>query len=290
MAPLTPWFHRSRDMYRHWAPVFKIMAILWIVLALFMLVPLLVLLIENDPDAPAFAVSVLIIISAAALTWLLTYRASLELKPWQMFILTAASWVTISGFASLPLVLGAPQLTFTNAVFESVSAITTTGSTILVGIEHFSDGLKLWRGLMQWMGGIGIIVMGIAILPFLKVGGMRLFHTESSDWSDKVMPRTGGIAKATLTIYVSLTLFAIGSYWFGGMTLLDATVHGMSPLSLPAVLRTQTPPSALTASSRGYFGWRAYLCSAAHYRLCFISALYAHRVMRCGKTSRFVAF
>lgn len=84
---------------------------------------------------------------------------------------------------------------------------------------------------MQWMGGIGIIVMGIAILPFLKVGGMRLFHTESSDWSDKVMPRTGGIAKATLTIYVSLTLVAMGSYWFGGMTLLDATVHGMTSLA-----------------------------------------------------------
>ncbi|MCE7518977.1 TrkH family potassium uptake protein [Vreelandella titanicae] len=231
MTPFTPWFYRSRYVYRHWAPVFKIISILWVVLALFMLVPFVVLLIERDPDAPAFGVSILIVLGAAALTWLLTYRAALELKPWQMFILTAASWVTISGFASLPLVLGAPQLTFTNAVFESVSAITTTGSTILVGIEHFSDGLKLWRGLMQWMGGIGIIVMGIAILPFLKVGGMRLFHTESSDWSDKVMPRTGGIAKATLTIYVSLTLVAIGSYWFGGMTLLDATVHGMTSLS-----------------------------------------------------------
>lgn len=84
---------------------------------------------------------------------------------------------------------------------------------------------------MQWMGGIGTIVMDIAILPFLKVGGMRLFHTESSDWSDKAMPRTGGIAKATLTIYVSLTLVAIGSYWFGGMTLPDATVHGMTSLA-----------------------------------------------------------
>ena len=231
MRSMTPWFYRSRDVYRHWAPVFKIISILWMVLALFMLVPLVVLLIENDPDAMAFGISVLIILGAAALIWLLTYRVSLELKPWQMFILTAASWVSISGFASLPLVLGAPQLTFTNAVFESVSAITTTGSTILVGIEHFSDGLKLWRGLMQWIGGIGIIVMGIAILPFLKVGGMRLFHTESSDWSDKVMPRTGGIAKATLTIYVSLTFIAIVSYWFGGMTPLDATVHGMSSLS-----------------------------------------------------------
>ncbi|HAZ98612.1 MAG TPA: potassium transporter TrkH, partial [Halomonas sp.] len=183
------------------------------------------------PDAPAFAVSLMIILSATFLTWALTRGVPLELKPWQMFILTAGSWTSISCFASLPLILGAPQLSFTNAVFESVSAITTTGSTVLVGIENLSDGLKLWRGLMQWMGGIGIIVMGIAILPFLKVGGMRLFHTESSDWSDKVMPRTGGIAKATLAVYVILTLAAMLSYWLGGMLPLDAIVHGMTSLA-----------------------------------------------------------
>jgi len=220
-----------RDAYRNWAQIFKIMAVLWLVLAMFMAIPWIVLLVENDPDAPAFGVSILIVLSATLTTWLLTRKVSLELKPWQMFVLTAASWVSITGFASLPLILGAPQLSITNAVFESVSAITTTGSTVMVGIEHLSDGLKLWRGLMQWMGGIGIIVMGIAILPFLKVGGMRLFHTESSDWSEKVMPRTGGIAKATLTIYVALTFTAMVSYWAGGMLPLDAAVHGMTSLS-----------------------------------------------------------
>ncbi|MGP5325730.1 TrkH family potassium uptake protein [Vreelandella titanicae] len=220
-----------RDAYRNWAQIFKIMAVLWLVLAMFMAIPWIVLLVENDPDAPAFGVSILIVLSATLATWLLTRKVSLELKPWQMFVLTAASWTSITGFASLPLILGAPQLSVTNAVFESVSAITTTGSTVMVGIEHLSDGLKLWRGLMQWMGGIGIIVMGIAILPFLKVGGMRLFHTESSDWSDKVMPRTGGIAKATLSIYVALTLAAMVSYWAGGMLPLDAVVHGMTSLA-----------------------------------------------------------
>ncbi|MEH6642761.1 TrkH family potassium uptake protein [Vreelandella glaciei] len=220
-----------RDAYRNWAQIFKIMAVLWLVLAMFMAIPWVVLLVENDPDAPAFGVSILIVLSATLTTWLLSRKVSLELKPWQMFVLTAASWVSITGFASLPLILGAPQLSITNAVFESVSAITTTGSTVMVGIEHLSDGLKLWRGLMQWMGGIGIIVMGIAILPFLKVGGMRLFHTESSDWSEKVMPRTGGIAKATLTIYVALTFTAMVSYWAGGMLPLDAAVHGMTSLS-----------------------------------------------------------
>ncbi|PRY59408.1 trk system potassium uptake protein TrkH [Vreelandella songnenensis] len=220
-----------QETYRNWAQIFKIMSVLWLVLAMFMTLPWLVLLLEGDPDAAAFGLSIVIVVGATLLAWLLTRGVSLELRPWQMFVLTASSWVSITGFASLPLILGAPQLSITNAVFESVSAITTTGSTVMVGIEHLSDGLKLWRGLMQWMGGIGIIVMGIAILPFLKVGGMRLFHTESSDWSDKVMPRTGGIAKATLSIYVALTLLAMICYWLGGMRPLDAIVHAMSSLS-----------------------------------------------------------
>ncbi|ALM53691.1 TrkH family potassium uptake protein [Halomonas huangheensis] len=218
-------------LLRDWAPVLKVLAVLWLVLALLMVVPLVVLLFERDPDARAFAASILIVLTSSVLSLWACWRVSVELKTQQMFVLTSLSWVTISGFASLPLILGAPQLSLTNAVFESVSAITTTGSTILVGIENLSDGLKLWRGLMQWLGGIGIIVMGIAILPFLKVGGMRLFQTESSDWSDKVMPRTGGIAKATLAIYAIGTLGAIVAYWIGGMLPLDAVVHAMTSVS-----------------------------------------------------------
>ncbi|WNL37716.1 TrkH family potassium uptake protein [Halomonas sp. PAMB 3232] len=225
--------HRVKHwaLRRRFAPIVRILAVLWVVLALFMLVPLVVLLWEHDPDAKAFILAIVIVMTLAGGALAATHRVPIELKPWQMFVLTAASWASVSGFASLPLILGAPQLSVTNAVFESVSAITTTGSTVMVGIEHLSDGLKLWRGLMQWLGGIGIIVMGIAILPFLKVGGMRLFHTESSDWSDKVMPRTGGIAKATLSIYVALTLLAMICYWLGGMRPLDAIVHAMSSLS-----------------------------------------------------------
>ncbi|NYS62057.1 Trk system potassium transporter TrkI [Vreelandella salicampi] len=219
------------DRWHHWAPIFKVLAMLWLVLAAFMTIPLTVLLLEGEADALAFAQSIGIVLLAVGVVGVSTWRMPLALKPWQMFLVTTLSWVSISGFASLPLALGAPQLSFTNAVFESVSAITTTGSTILVGIEHLSDGLKLWRGLMQWLGGIGIIVMGIAILPLLKVGGMRLFHTESSDWSDKVMPRTGGIAKATLSIYCFITFTAILAYWLGGMTILDAVVHAMTSVA-----------------------------------------------------------
>jgi len=176
-------------------PIFKILALLLIVLSLFMVPPVVLLGLENDPDLWAFleSMALALVVSLSLLAW--TWRTPVELKTRHMFILTTSSWAAISAFASLPLVLGAPQLSFTDAVFESVSAITTTGSTVLVGIENLSDGLKLWRGLMQWLGGIGIIVMAIAILPFLKVGGMRLFQTESSDWSDKVLPRAGGLPR-----------------------------------------------------------------------------------------------
>ncbi|MGM0694969.1 MAG: Trk system potassium transporter TrkI [Pseudomonadota bacterium] len=220
-----------REQWLNWAPILKVLSVLWLVLAVFMMVPWLVLVIEEDPDARAFALSTGIVLASVAISLLATLRIPVSLKPWQMFLVTTLSWVSISTFASLPLVLGAPQLTFTNAVFESVSAITTTGSTVLSRIDQLSDGLKLWRGIMQWLGGIGIIVMGIAILPFLKVGGMRLFHTESSDWSDKVMPKTGGIAKATLGIYCGFTLTAMVAYWLGGMVPLDAVVHAMTSVA-----------------------------------------------------------
>ncbi|WP_286009797.1 TrkH family potassium uptake protein [Salinicola avicenniae] len=212
-------------------PIFKILALLLLVLALFMLPPIVLLGMENDPDLWAFlqSMGLVALVSVTLLIW--TWRAPVELKTRHMFILTTLSWVLISAFASLPLVLGAPQLSFSDAVFESVSAITTTGSTVLSGIEHLSDGLKLWRGLMQWFGGIGIIVMAIAILPFLKVGGMRLFQTESSDWSDKVLPRAGGIAKASTIIYLGFTLVAFLSYRWAGMGMLDAIVHAMSSVS-----------------------------------------------------------
>lgn len=220
-----------REQWLNWAPILKVLSVLWLVLAVFMMVPWLVLVIEDDPDARAFALSIGIVLASVAISLLATLRIPISLKPWQMFLVTTLSWVSISTLASLPLALGAPQLSITNAVFESVSAITTTGSTVLSRIDQLSDGLKLWRGIMQWLGGIGIIVMGIAILPFLKVGGMRLFHTESSDWSDKVMPKTGGIAKATLGIYCGFTLTAMLAYWLGGMAPLDAVVHAMTSLA-----------------------------------------------------------
>ncbi len=218
---------RKMRIVRHlqldeWLPVIRILGLLLCVVAVMMLVPLFILLKEDDGDARAFLISLGITLGSAVLMLAISRKVELELKPRAMFVLTTLSWVLVSAYSSLPLVFGAPHLEVTDAVFESVSAITTTGSTVMSNIEGLSDGLKLWRGLMQWIGGIGIIVMAIAILPFLKVGGMRLFQTESSDWSDKVLPRAGGVAKAIGLVYVGLTLLAILTYWLGGMDGLDA--------------------------------------------------------------------
>ncbi|MCM2971058.1 TrkH family potassium uptake protein [Larsenimonas suaedae] len=212
-------------------PVLRILAMLLLVLAVIMAVPLVVLIIEQNSDLWAFVYAELVTLVSAGLMLLVTRQIEIQLKPRQMFILTTLSWVTISTYASLPLVFGAPHLSMGDAVFESVSAVTTTGSTVMVGIDNLSDGLKLWRGLLQWVGGIGIIVMAIAILPFLQVGGMRLFQTESSDWSDKILPRAGGVAKSITVVYLLISVIAIVGYWLAGMTPLDAVVHGMSSVA-----------------------------------------------------------
>ncbi|MGS0467365.1 potassium transporter TrkG [Cobetia marina] len=136
-----------------WLPVVRVLGLLLCVVAVMMLVPLLLLLEEGDADAWAFAISLGITLGSALVMLLVSHQVELQLKPRAMFVLTTLSWVLVSAYSSLPLIFGATHLGVTDAVFESVSAITTTGSTVLTHIEGLSDGLKLWRGLMQWVGG-----------------------------------------------------------------------------------------------------------------------------------------
>ena len=117
-----------------------------------------------------------------------------QLRPRDMYMLTTSSWVVVCLFAALPMVL-IQHISYTDAFFETMSGITTTGSTILTGLDHASPALLIWRSMLHWLGGIGFIGMAVAVLPLLRVGGMRLFQTESSDWSEKVMPRSHMVAK-----------------------------------------------------------------------------------------------
>ena len=112
-----------------------------------------------------------------------------------------------------------------------MSGITTTGSSVIQNVESLTEGMLIWRGLLQWMGGIGIIVMAVSILPVLRVGGMQVFRAENSDTTDKILPRTTQIASAVIIIYFTLTLVCLVAYWLGGMNFFDALVHSMTTIA-----------------------------------------------------------
>ena len=154
---------------------------------------------------------------------------SINLK--QAFLLTTLSWVFIAIFGSLPFIFSDLELSFTDALFESMSGITTTGSTVLSGLDNLPHGILIWRSLLQWIGGIGIVVIAIAFLPILKVGGMQLFHSESSDSSQKVLPRAGQIASIIGIIYASLTILCALLLWLFGMPTFDSIAHSMTTLA-----------------------------------------------------------
>ena len=149
----------------------------------------------------------------------------------QAFLLTALSWISLSAVAALPFVISELRLSYTDAFFEAISGLTTTGSTVLVGLDHMPPGILLWRAMLQWLGGIGIIVMAIAMLPFLRVGGMQLFRMESSDRSEKALPRAAQLAAATSVAYAALSVACALAYFAAGMTGFEAVTHAMTTVS-----------------------------------------------------------
>ena len=142
------------------------------------------------------------------------------------------SWVVLSAFAALPLLLLTDiELDVTDAMFEAVSGITTTGSTVLTGLDDMAPGILLWRALLQWLGGMGIIVTAIAVSPLLRVGGMQIFRIESSDRSEKVLPRAAQIAGHIGVIYLAMTIVLTGALYAAGLGIFDAVVHSMTTIA-----------------------------------------------------------
>ncbi|HZX17925.1 MAG TPA: TrkH family potassium uptake protein [Pseudomonas sp.] len=208
-----------------------ILGIFLITLAVSMLIPMLTLLLySRTDDLNAFLWSSLVT-AAAGIAMVIPGRPKeAQLRPRDMYLLTTGSWLVVCIFAALPMVL-IHHISYTDAFFETMSGVTTTGSTVLAGLDHASPGLLIWRSMLQWLGGIGFIGMAVAILPLLRVGGMRLFQTESSDWGEKVMPRSHMAAKYILFIYLSLTLTGFLGFWLAGMTPFDALNHAMTSIS-----------------------------------------------------------
>ena len=200
-------------------------------LAALMLIPCIVALYLNSPDLKPFLISEAITIVAAVLLMIARGKQRPALRIREMFLLTNLAWLMVCGFGALPFILSHTVGSFTDAVFESVSGVTTTGATVLSGLDSLPKDILLWRSIMQWIGGLGIIALGAAVLPFLRIGGMRLFKTESSDLSDKALPRTRRILSQLLLVYSVLSLACLVAYWIGGMSLFDAVNHAMTTVS-----------------------------------------------------------
>jgi trk system potassium uptake protein TrkH len=165
---------------------------------------------------------------------LATRRYKRELKPRDGFLLVTLSWVLMSLSASLPFLIALPQLSFTDAYFEAMSGLTTTGSTILSNLDSLPESINLWRHVLHWLGGIGIIVFAVAILPLLGVGGMQLYKAETPGpvKDEKLTPRITETAKALWMTYAGLTLVGVIALWLAGMSLFDAVCHAFSMMAL----------------------------------------------------------
>jgi trk system potassium uptake protein len=231
-------------------PTIRIIAfingIFLITLAVGMLVPMLTLLIfERHHELDSFLWSSLITVIAGLAMVAQGRPQNTQLRPRDMYMLTTASWLIVCVFAALPMTL-IHHISYTDAFFETMSGITTTGSTVLSGLDSASPGLLIWRSMLQWLGGIGFIGMAVAILPLLRVGGMRLFQTESSDWGEKVMPRSHMAAKYIISIFIGFTLIGVFAYRLAGMSWFDAINHSMTSVA--------TGGYSTSDSSMGNFG------------------------------------
>ncbi len=213
-------------------PVLHIVGLLLGLVAVSMAAPALVDLIYGNPDWQVFAGSSLLVLFVAVSLFLSTRGAgSLRLNLRQAFLLTNLSWLSIAGAAAIPFAFSELSMSVADSFFEAMSGITTTGSTVIQGLDDAPPGILLWRAILQWLGGIGIIVMALAVLPILSVGGMQLFKTEAFDTPDKVLPRAAQLASGLGGMYLFLTATWAVMLWFAGMNGFDAVVHAMTTIA-----------------------------------------------------------
>ena len=210
--------------------VFFIIGILLVILGSFMLVPYLIQLLYEE-NSHSFLSSAFLTVFVGILFILANLEDEFRLNLQQTFLFSTLAWVSIAIFGSLPFLLSTLDLTISEAFFESMSGITTTGSTVISNLDGCPKSILLWRAIMQWLGGIGIIVMAITVLPLLKVGGMQLFKMEGSDNTEKILPRTAEVATIIISTYLILTLLCGFFYWMFGMEIFDSVAHSMTTIA-----------------------------------------------------------
>ncbi|MSU90094.1 potassium transporter TrkH [Rhodobacteraceae bacterium 2CG4] len=213
-------------------PVGYVIGMLVAALGITMLLPLLADMIEARGEGATFAVAALVtVVSGGTMALACMSGRDPGLTLQQIFLLTTGTWLALPLFGALPFWIGAPGVSYTDAFFEAMSGFTTTGATVLVRLQDLPAGTLLWRGMMQWFGGVGMIVVALAFLPALRVGGMQIFRSEAFDTGGKILPRAGEIAVSISVIYLALTVACMIAYSWAGMAFLDALVHAMTTLA-----------------------------------------------------------
>ena len=210
--------------------VFFLIGILLVVLGLSMLAPYSMQILYKE-NSHSFMSSSFVTIFLGILCILANLERDLKLNLRQTFLFSTLAWVTVAIFGSLPFLLSNLKFSFSDAFFESMSGITTTGATIISDLDNSPKSILLWRAIMQWLGGIGIVVMAITILPLLKVGGMQLFKMEGPDSTEKILPRTIEVAAIIISTYIVLTFLCGSFYWMFGMTVFDSVSHAMTTIA-----------------------------------------------------------
>ena len=210
--------------------VFFTLGVLQIILGISMIIPIVIQIIYGELDSSFIGAGIITIIFGI-LFFLANLDHDKKLNLQQAFLLTSLSWLSIAIFGSLPFVFSSLQLSITDSLFESMSGITTTGSTIIINLNDSPKGILLWRALLQWLGGIGIIVMAITLMPIMNVGGMQLFKISSNDASEKILPKSKEIALSLILIYSGLTFICSIFYKIFGMNYFDSITHSMTTIA-----------------------------------------------------------
>jgi trk system potassium uptake protein TrkH len=235
-------------------PVGYVVGLLVAVLGVAMLVPMLVDLAEGRGHWTVFLESALFTTLSGGLMALACANGVREgLTIQQTFLLTTGVWLVLPVFGAIPFVLGETDARFVDAFFEAMSGLTTTGSTVFTGLDEMPKGLLMWRGILQWLGGIGIVVVAMVFLPELRVGGMQIFRAEGFDTFGKILPKATTIASQISVIYVGLTMACAICYLIFGMNAFDATVHALTTVATGGF-------STKDASFAAFSGPLEYVC------------------------------
>ena len=257
-------------------PIFSLIGVVTATLGIAMLLPAIADAIAGHDDWRVFVTASLITTLSGAGLWASASGRSQTLNLRQAFLLTFLIWVVLTLFGALPLYWSNLDLSFTDAMFEAMSGITTTGATVMTDLSQTPPGILLWRGLLQWFGGLGIVVMAIAVLPTLQVGGMQMFKAEAFETPDKILPRAAEIASGMTAIYCVLTLACILAYWIFGMSLFEAVVHAMTTVATGGFSTRDTSIAAFNSVAIDYTAIAFMILGALPFALYLAAVRHGH--------------